>query len=137
MKYVKNLITKCWRNWLQLSISPPFISSFFVQKCFMQLLYNYSLALQFFCISKLGKKPVCEMSVKLTTGLNFINVLLTAFTLIDPKSIKRHWWLNCIFTLLGSTRAKAVQRTLMKLTPGVGNFMMEKFSFKKTNLATN
>jgi hypothetical protein len=41
-------------------------------------------------------KSVLNTLVKLTPGLNFINVLCTAFTLIDPKSVKRHWWLNCI-----------------------------------------
>ncbi len=33
--------------------------------------------------------------------LNFINVLCTAFTLVDPKSVKRHWWLKCIFYTFG------------------------------------
>jgi len=52
----------------------------------------------------------------LERGLNFIDVLRTAFTLVDPKSVKRHWWPYCIFTLSGSMSAKAVRRTLMKLT---------------------
>jgi len=34
-------------------------------------------------------KAAVEMLVKLTPGLNFINVLRTAFTLVDPKSIKK------------------------------------------------
>jgi len=52
------------------------------------------------------------------SGLNFINILRTAFTLADPKSVKRYWRLDWVLTLLGSTRIKAVRRTLMKLTPG-------------------
>jgi len=31
------------------------------------------------------------------SGLNFINVLCTAFTLADLESVKRCWWLDCIF----------------------------------------
>jgi len=34
-------------------------------------------------------------------GLNFINVLRTAFMLADLKSIKRYWWLNWIFYAFG------------------------------------
>jgi len=34
-------------------------------------------------------------------GVNFTNVLRTAFTLIDPESVKRYCWLNCIFCALG------------------------------------
>jgi len=35
--------------------------------------------------------------MKLSTGLNFINVLCTAFKRADPESVKRYWWLNCTF----------------------------------------
>jgi hypothetical protein len=53
-----------------------------------------------------------------SAGLNFINVLCTAFTLVDPKSVKKDTDdLTVFFTLLGSTSAKAVRSTLMKLTP--------------------
>ncbi len=33
-------------------------------------------------------KAASKMLVKWTPGLNFINVLCTAFTLVDPKSVK-------------------------------------------------
>jgi len=36
-----------------------------------------------------------------TPGVNFINLLRTAFTHADPKSVKRYWWLNCIFYAFG------------------------------------
>jgi len=49
--------------------------------------------------------------------LNFINVLRTAFTLADPKSVKKTVKLSIFFMLLGSTSVKAVQRTLVKSTP--------------------
>ncbi len=60
--------------------------------------------------------------MKLTPGLNFINVLLTAFTLPDPKSVKKTVKLSIFFTLWGSTSVKAVHRTLMKLTPVLQQF---------------
>jgi len=47
------------------------------------------------------------------SGVNFINVLRAAFTLLDPKSVKMIDTLTVFFTLLG---------TLMKLSPGV-NFI--------------
>ncbi len=50
-------------------------------------------------------------------GLDFINILRTAFTPIAPQSTQS----SCLylFTLLGSIRVKAVLRTLMKLSPDV------------------
>jgi hypothetical protein len=53
-------------------------------------------------------------------GPNFINVLLTAFTLVAPKSVRIQSNPQYLFTLLGSTCAKAVHRTLVKLTQGDG-----------------
>ncbi len=50
-------------------------------------------------------------------GLYFINVLPTAFTPVDPKSVKDTDNLTVFFTLLGSTSIKAVRRMLVKLTP--------------------
>jgi hypothetical protein len=52
-------------------------------------------------------------------GLHFINVLRTAFSLIDPdpKSIKKDSQIvNHFFMLLGSTSVKAARKMLMKLT---------------------
>ncbi len=50
-------------------------------------------------------------------GLNFINVLCTAFTCTDPKSVKRYLCLKCFCTPLGYTCTKAACRTLVRLTP--------------------
>ncbi len=41
------------------------------------------------------------------SGLNFINVLHTAFTLVDPKSVKRYWRLKWVLTLWAATGVKA------------------------------
>jgi len=67
-------------------------------------------------------KAACKMLVKLTPGLNFINVVSTYFTLADPKSVKRYCRLDLVLTLLGSAHVKAVLRTLMILAPGRGRF---------------
>ena len=38
-------------------------------------------------------------------NVNFTTVLQAAFICADPKCPKRHWWLDCLFVLLGSSRA--------------------------------
>jgi len=50
-------------------------------------------------------------------GLNFINVLCTAFMLVDPQSVKIQLSRQYLLTLLGSTGTKSAHRMLMKLTP--------------------
>ncbi len=62
----------------------------------------------------------CRMLMKLSPWVDFINVLRNAFMLVDPKSVKWYWQLDWALTLSGSTSAKAVCRTLMKLSPGFG-----------------
>jgi len=62
----------------------------------------------FFTLSESASvKDVSKTLVKLTPGLNFINVLRTAFTLVDPKSVKRHWWPSCIFYAFGIYERKS------------------------------
>ncbi len=46
----------------------------------------------------------------MTPGVNFINIQRTAFTLVDPKSVKKIDNLTVFFTLLGSASVKAVHR---------------------------
>ncbi len=64
-------------------------------------------------------KAVCRTLMKLSLGVNFTNVLRAAFTLVDPKSVKKIDQLTVFFTLLGSACVKAVRRMLVKLSPGV------------------
>jgi len=54
---------------------------------------------------------------KIRAGVNFTNDLHAAFMLVDPKSIKMQLSHKYLFTLSGSAGAKAVRRTLMKLSP--------------------
>jgi hypothetical protein len=58
------------------------------------------------------------------SDIKVINVLHTAFTLADPKSIKKTVKLSIFFTLSGYTSVKAVCRMLMKLTPGINLFIL-------------
>jgi len=62
----------------------------------------------------------------LRSGINFINVLRTAFALVDPKSVKRYWQLDWILTLLGATGVKAVRKYVGKINPWSGYFGMSK-----------
>ncbi len=57
----------------------------------------------------------------MSSGVNFINVLLTAFALIDPESVKKIDNLTVFNTLLGSAGVKGVRRTLMKSSPAGQN----------------
>jgi len=56
----------------------------------------------FFCAFRIYVRKSCRYVMKLTTSVNFINVLLTAFMLADPKSVKRYWQLDLIIMLLGA-----------------------------------
>jgi len=40
----------------------------------------------------------------------FADILRADFSCPDPKSAERHWWLDWIFTLLGSTDVKASRK---------------------------
>jgi hypothetical protein len=60
-----------------------------------------------------------------TPGVNFTNILRTAFAHVDPKSVKRYWGFDWILTLLGATSVKAVRRTLMKLRPAPADAIIE------------
>jgi len=54
-----------------------------------------------------------------TSGVDFINILQAAFTCKDPGSAKKYSQVDSLFfALLGSARAKAARKTLVKLTPG-------------------
>jgi len=59
---------------------------------------------------------VCCFAVS-KSGVNFTNVLRTAFMILDPKSVKNTVMSSVSFMLLGSARVKALRRTLMKLSP--------------------
>jgi len=64
-------------------------------------------------------KAACKTLVKLTPGLNVINILSTAFTHTYPESLKDADDLTVFFYLSGSMSVKALRKMLVKLTPGL------------------
>jgi len=65
------------------------------------------------------EKRAIKMVMKLTPGVNFINVSGAAFVPVDPKSIKRYWQIDWILLLLGATGVKVIRNMLVKLSPRV------------------
>jgi hypothetical protein len=62
------------------------------------------------------------MLMKLTPGVNFINILQAAFMRAGPESAKKTDNLNVFFAHSGSTHVKAACRMLMKSSPGHHEF---------------
>jgi len=54
---------------------------------------------------------------QLSSGANFTNVLCASFTLVDPKSVKRHWQLDWILALLGAMGVKAACKHVGEIDP--------------------
>jgi len=94
------------------SISPTFYKLFFHKKVFCRAFFYLQFG------KEIGSKAAHKMLVNLTTGVNFTNILRAAFTLVGPKSAKRHCQLGCLFAHTGSAIVKAARRTLMKLSQG-------------------
>ncbi len=82
-----------------------------VKKILMILLYFFTL------LGSTHVEAAQRALVKLTPGVNFINVLRTAFALVAPKSVRIQSCCQYLFTLLGSTSAKAACGMFVKLTP--------------------
>jgi len=56
----------------------------------------------------------------------------------DPESTKRHWWLDCLFTLLGSSRVKALSKHVGEIDPrSISEGCLFNFGIGKRDLAWN
>jgi len=55
--------------------------------------------------------------MKLTSGVNFTNILCKAFTQADSKNAKKTDGLTVLFALLGSALVKTGLKELVKSTP--------------------
>jgi len=99
------------------SISFMFYSRIFCTKFWCQKLQKLKCNLRRLYNLLWYKKGPHKTMMKLTRGLDFINVLRTAFTPVVPQSVRTQSSHQYLFTLLGPTSVKAVRRTLMKLTP--------------------
>ena len=64
--------------------------------------------------------PTCQRQ-----GVNSINILHSAFTLIDPESVKILLSHQHLFMLLASEGIKAVRRMLMKSNQGVNSINLQ------------
>ena len=82
--------------------------------CLRRLLFSIVDILTFLRIP--GTKSVCAY-YRLTSGVNFINILWAAFTLPDPESTQKLLDLTVFLVLLVSGSLKAARRMLVKLTP--------------------
>jgi len=80
--------------------------------------------------------PLTLLGELLTSGDNLANNLRAAFTIADPKSVKKIDNLTVPFMLLESVHVKAACRTLMKWTPGVNltNILRADFSFSEIKI---
>jgi hypothetical protein len=67
---------------------------------------------------------------KLTPGVNFINILRSAFMHADIKRAKNTVKLLVFFALLESALAKASSKMLVKLTPVLGPQVVHCFDVK-------
>jgi len=83
--------------------------------------YKDKLLVQENYVNTFIQKAEHQMLIKLTPGVNFINILCSHFTCQDPQSVNIQSSCQYLFTLLGSEGIKAAHKTLMKLTPDVGN----------------
>ncbi len=72
-------------------------------------------------------KPDTKSKDDRSPGVDFINVFCAAFLRVDPKIVKWYWQLNWNLMLSGSAHIKAVQRTLMKLTPAILRSLRESY----------
>jgi len=97
------------------SISPPILNSTTLPIHSVQLSINQLVQ----------KLLIHRKLTKLTPGLNLFNVLRTAFTCANPRSVKKTVKLSIFFILLGSTSVKAARKTLVKLTPDCHNYHFE------------
>jgi len=70
-------------------------------------------------------KGACRRWVLGHLGSISSTYLRKAFRHVAPKSVRIQSSCQYLFTLLGSTGAKAARRTLMKLTPGEGTYIAE------------
>jgi len=97
----------------KVSISPTFYERLFHTKGFCEAFLKFQFGFVIFWLKVIGTKAACEMLVKLTSGVNFINVLWAAFTCSDPKSTKRQSSCQSFFALSGPESVNAARRTLM------------------------
>ncbi len=83
-------------------------------------------------------KAVSKTLVKLTTWLNFTNILHSAFASADPKRAKKTDGFPVFFVLLGSLCVKAMPKHVDKIDPLLHDVVVvAKVNFKATERFTD
>jgi len=72
-----------------MSISLTFYEQLLGTKMFSSAFLYLHFGFVIFWQNNIDSKTACKMLVRLTLGLNFINVLRTAFTRADSKRVKK------------------------------------------------
>ncbi len=110
------------------SISSTFYARIFCTKFWRQKLQSWAKHF----VQNFGAKNVLsyekclrKMLMKSPPAFNFINVLRTAFTHVDLESIRIQSNPQYLFTLLGSTSAKAIRKTLVKSPPDLNSALSQ------------
>jgi len=92
------MLTNSWRNLktIRSQFHQRFTYSFCARRSQKSKKID-NLTVIFFEFGICVHKSCSESIDKFSPGVNVINVLQAASMCADPKSVKRHWWLNCIF----------------------------------------
>jgi hypothetical protein len=72
-------------------------------------------------------KAVHRTLMKLSPGVNVINVLRATFGPVDPKSVKRYWQLDWILTLFWATCVEAENKYVGEIEPRSINILHAAF----------
>jgi len=95
------------------SISTTFYEQIFADYLLPTKLQTQTVSADKFRKTLLYKNDARKMLVKLTPGVNFINILLKAFKHVDPKSAANTVKPSVFFALSGSERIKALGKMLV------------------------
>ncbi len=95
-------VWKCWWNWHLWLISTTFYEQLLLHFPYENKLKTSCKHIEAVQHTFVLKKLLIKCWWNWHLGSNSPTCLGTAFTCKDPKSTKRHWWLDCLFTLLAS-----------------------------------
>ncbi len=95
--------------------NPHFISADNSPICRLSTYFSYLIS---DCLRGHSSTRSDQTTEESKSGVIFINNLWAAFTLEDPKCVKRQSSHQCLFALLGPKHIKAARIMLVKLTTG-------------------
>jgi len=98
----------------KVSISPKFYEQLFWSEVFCTAFIFLQFGFVIFWQKNIGVKTTHKMLVKLTKGVNFTNMLCSAFTSTEPKSAKKTDSLAAFFCAFGIFEHKSRCKMLAK-----------------------